>query len=130
MSPSEIIGGVLAVLGAVVFAAAGIGLHRFPDTYMRISAVGTASGLGISLVTMGAALVHPRPGTVVVAVIAILFQLVTVAVATIMVARAAANSRHQFHPDTDTGVLEVQPLEDDQGPAADPDRRTDAEGRS
>lgn len=105
MSIVEAIGGTLAVLGAAVFVVASIGLHRFPDVYTRNSAVGTAAGLGIALVTIGAALVHPRTGTVVIVMVAVVLQLITASLAAILVGRAAVNSRHQFTPGTDTSAL-------------------------
>ncbi|MGP9536494.1 cation:proton antiporter [Brachybacterium sp. AOP43-C2-M15] len=105
MSISEIIGGVLAVLGSLVFIAAALGLSRFPDPYMRNAAVGTVAGLGIALVTLGAAIVHPKVGTIAIALLAIVLQLITSALGAMLVGRAAVNSHHQFCPETDTTDL-------------------------
>lgn len=53
-------GNVFVVLGALVFATAALGVIRFPDAFTRVSAVGTAGGLGIALVVGGAFLVRSR----------------------------------------------------------------------
>ncbi|WP_174561832.1 monovalent cation/H(+) antiporter subunit G, partial [Rhodococcus triatomae] len=53
MNANEIVGAVLLVAGALVFAAGALGLLRLPDAYARISAITTASGLGISLLILG-----------------------------------------------------------------------------
>lgn len=109
MSILDIVGGVLAVLGALVFIGAAAGLYRFGDPYMRTSAVGTASGLGISLITLGSAMVHPKPGTIAIAIIAIVLQLITSSLGAMLVGRAAVNSHHQFTPETDTTDLGYVP---------------------
>ena len=125
MNAFELIGGILAVLGALTFLGGAIGLFRFPDAYMRASAVGTVSGVGISLVTLGAAIVYESWSVLGIALIAIVLQLITSSVATTMVGRAAVNSRQQFHPDTDIEALGHLPEIGDEDPvehaeAADP----------
>lgn len=89
MNILEFIGNVLAILGALVFASAALGINRFPDTYTRLSAVGTAGGLGISLVITGAILHQPSvPGFIMLALI-IGLQLATSSVGSIMIGRSA-----------------------------------------
>lgn len=39
-----LIGNITIVIGALIFATAALGVLRFPDAYMRVSAVGTAGG--------------------------------------------------------------------------------------
>ncbi|MDO5662446.1 MAG: monovalent cation/H(+) antiporter subunit G, partial [Brachybacterium sp.] len=102
----EIVGYVLALFGALVFIAAAVGLIRFRDPYMRISAVATAAGIGIAFITLGAALTVPTAANLVKAVVAVIFQLATSAMAAILIARAAVNSGHEFTPETDTTDLE------------------------
>ncbi len=93
MNLLAIIGQVLIVAGALVFATAALGIIRFPDTYTRISAVGTAGGIGIALVVTGALLLQPTlPDTVKVIAIVVL-QLATSAIGTIALARSAALTR-------------------------------------
>lgn len=88
-----VIGNVLIVLGAVVFATAALGVLRFPDAYTRISAVGTAGGVGISLVLGGAFLIQPSIPDLVKVAVAIALQLVTSAIGSIAIARSAHLSR-------------------------------------
>lgn len=88
-----IVGNILIVLGALVFATAALGLTRFPDPYMRVSAVGTAGGAGIVLVVSGALLLDPSiPGFVKVVLI-IALQLTTSAIGSIAIARSAYLTR-------------------------------------
>lgn len=46
MTIADIIGNVLLILGALLFASGALGIIKFPDPYTRISAVGTAGVLG------------------------------------------------------------------------------------
>lgn len=92
---------VLVFFGVVVFAGAGVGVLRFRDPYMRASAVGTAAGLGIALITIGAVLTMPTPENLLKAGVAVVLQLATSAVGTTIIARAAVNSGHDFSADTD-----------------------------
>ncbi|MDV6011352.1 monovalent cation/H(+) antiporter subunit G [Haloechinothrix sp. LS1_15] len=76
----EIAGTVLIVLGAVVFALAGVGVLRLPDLYARISAITTAAGLGIALILLGVVLHEPGALNAVKATLAIVVNLATAAV--------------------------------------------------
>ncbi|QOC92190.1 cation:proton antiporter [Micromonospora craniellae] len=105
----EIVGQVLALLGAAIFVAAAIGLHRLPDPYTRTSAVATAAGLGVTFIVAGAALIAPHLPNTVKAIIAIVLQLATSAVGGMVIARAAVLSRHRFSTDTVTGEITDQP---------------------
>lgn len=105
MTVLEIIGQILALIGAAIFVVAAVGLSRFKDPYSRISAVATAAGLGVAFVTVGAVLIDPSVDAVVKVVLAVILQLLTSAVAAIVIARAALGSRHRFVPDTDTSEL-------------------------
>lgn len=101
MTVLTVIACALIFAGVVVFAGAGLGLIRFHDPYMRASAVGTAAGLGIALITIGAALTMPSTANLVKAGLAVVLQLATSAVGTTIIARAAVNSGHDFSPSTD-----------------------------
>lgn len=115
----------LIFFGVAVFAGAGLGVIRFRDPYMRASAVGTAAGLGIALITIGAALTMPSTANLVKAALAVVLQLATSAVGTTIIARAAVNSGHDFSPNTDLshaqqrdGALLAALLEDDPDPSS------------
>ncbi|MGO1509610.1 MAG: cation:proton antiporter [Actinomycetaceae bacterium] len=84
-----LIGNVVVVVGALVFATAALGLVRFPDFYTRVSAVGTAGGIGIILVVVGCVLVAPSWRSAVLAVLVIGLHLATSSVGTMTVARSA-----------------------------------------
>lgn len=102
----EFAGQALTLLGALIFVAAAIGLRRFRDPYSRISAVATAAGLGVVFVTVGVVLLDPQISHLVKVTIAVVLQLLTSAVAAMVIARAALLSRHRFSPDTDTRELD------------------------
>ncbi|WP_431778425.1 cation:proton antiporter [Microbacterium aurantiacum] len=104
-----VLGNVFVVLGALVFATAALGVMRFPDAFTRVSAVGTAGGLGIALVVGGAFLVQPTVPDLVKVVLAIAMQLTTSAVGSIAIARAAYLSRS---PRRRLGYDELTPVED------------------
>ncbi|GAA3514242.1 MULTISPECIES: cation:proton antiporter [Dietzia] len=92
-----ILGNITIILGALIFATATLGLIRFPDAYTRISAVGTAGGLGIILITTGALLLQPTvPNTAKFALI-IPLQLATSAIGSTALARAAHLARAPLH---------------------------------
>lgn len=124
MSVLTVIAYVLVFAGVVVFAGAGVGLLKFRDAYMRASAVGTAAGLGLALITIGAVLTMPTTANLVKAAVAVLLQLATSAVGSTIIARAAVNSGHAFAPGTDLTDLDEAdaklaglPLTEQSGPA-------------
>lgn len=101
-----LVGDVLVVVGGLIFVVAAVGLHRLPDPFTRASAVATAAGLGVAFVVAGAAFVDPGLGSNVKAVIAIVLQLLTSAVAGIVIARSAVLSGHRFMEGTDTAEID------------------------
>ncbi|MGC5048204.1 cation:proton antiporter [Micrococcus porci] len=82
-------GSVLAVAGAVVFLGAAVGLIRFPDPYTRISATGTAGGVGMILTVTGGLLLMPSVANLVKVVLIVVLQLGTAAIATMALGRSA-----------------------------------------
>lgn len=84
-----IVGDILIVLGLIVFITAGIGFLKFPDVYMRISALGTAGGIGIILVVAGTLFHNLSWMNLLLALTIIIIQLATSAVGTTAVARSA-----------------------------------------
>lgn len=112
MTILEMLGQAFVLLGAVIFVAAAIGLHRLTDPYMRTSAVATAAGLGIAFIAAGAALINPSLSTTIKVVIAIALQLATSTVGGMAIARAAVMSQHAFSSTTDRGELDENFRED------------------
>lgn len=84
---------VLIITGALVFATAALGILRFPDPYTRISAVGTAGGIGIVLVVTGALLHQPSVPDALKVIVIIMLQLATSAIGSMAIARAAYLAR-------------------------------------
>ncbi|EZP40258.1 MULTISPECIES: monovalent cation/H(+) antiporter subunit G [Actinomycetes] len=85
----NVIGSLMIVLGALVFLGAALGLVRFPDPYTRISATGTAGGVGMILLVVGALLHMPSVANVVKVVLIVVLQLGSASVATMALARSA-----------------------------------------
>lgn len=88
-----VIGNTSMILGALVFATAALGVVRFPDAYTRTSAVGTAAGVGIVLVVLGAFLLQPTIPDLVKVIIIITLQLTTSAIGSMTIARSAYLTR-------------------------------------
>ena len=88
-----IIGNITIVIGALVFATAALGVLRFPDAYMRVSAVGTAGGVGIVLIVAGALALQPSIPNVVKVVLIVVVHLASSAVGTMAIARATYITR-------------------------------------
>ena len=84
----SIVGTMLLVAGVVFISVAGIGVARLPDVFQRMHAATKAGGIGTSLVVLGVLVVGGvvRPAT---GVITILFMLLTLSVASQLLARAA-----------------------------------------
>lgn len=87
------IGNISIVAGALVFATAALGVLRFPDAYTRVSAVGTAAGVGIVLVVIGAFLLQPTVPDFFKVVAIIVLQLTTSAIGSMAIARSAYLTR-------------------------------------
>ncbi|MBP2437692.1 cation:proton antiporter [Microbacterium amylolyticum] len=93
MNVLQIIGDVLVVIGGLIFLSAALGIMRFPDAYTRISAVGTAGGLGITFVVVGAVMHSPSLADTVKVILIVVLQLTTSAIGTIAIARSAYLTR-------------------------------------
>lgn len=83
-----VLGSVSVLLGALVFLGAAIGLMRFPDLYVRSSATGTAAGLGVVFVFVGAFLLHPSGADAPKVILAVILQFISSAVGAMAIARA------------------------------------------
>lgn len=101
-----ILSGMLMVGGALVFVIAGLGLLRLPDMFTRISAIGTAAGVGTSMIVLGVVLQDPTPINLAKGLVAIVLQLVTSVIGATAVARAAVLGRQYLAPGTDLETVE------------------------
>lgn len=82
-------GNTLIIVGVLIFAVAAVGLFKFRDVYTRISAVGTAAGLGISVVVVGAFCLAPSWMNFAKLLLILVLQLATSSIGTMAIARAA-----------------------------------------
>lgn len=85
---ATVLGSVSVLVGAVVFLGASIGLLRFPDLYVRSSATGTAAGLGVVFVFVGAFLLHPSWSDAPKVVLAVILQFASSAIGAMAIARS------------------------------------------
>ena len=79
---------LLMSLGAIFISIAGLGVARMPDVFQRMHAATKAGGIGTSLIVFGVLVAGDvvRPVT---AVLTILLMLLTISVASQLLARAA-----------------------------------------
>ncbi len=87
---------VLLAAGVAFIAIAGVGVARLPDVFQRMHAATKAGGIGASLVVLGVlvagGVARPVTGT-----LTILFMLLTLSVASQLLARAAYMSGATLH---------------------------------
>ncbi|WP_018297945.1 cation:proton antiporter [Corynebacterium lubricantis] len=103
MQVMNIIGDILIVVGALNFAICALGLVAFYDVYARISAVGTASGFGVSFVVLGIWFKDPSLWSFFIALFAVVVLLGTSAMGSLLIARSAVLR----------GTQMVAPIDDD-----------------
>lgn len=85
---ATILGSISVIVGSVVFLGAAIGLLRFPDLYVRSSAIGAAAGLGLVFVLVGAFLLHPTWEAAPKVVVAAILQFASSAIGAMSIARS------------------------------------------
>jgi multicomponent Na+:H+ antiporter subunit G len=99
---------LLLTLGVAFIAVAALGVARLPDVFQRMHAATKAGGIGVTLVMLGVLLAGgvARPTT---GVLTIVFMLLTLSVASQLLARAAymsgATARGLHGEDPLAGVL-------------------------
>src|SRR5699024_2668227 len=108
----DIIGNVFVLAGVLIFSIAAIGLLRFTDTYQRISAVGTAAGLGITVLDIGVYILTRSWQNFIKLLIILFIQLATSSIGSMGIARSAyltgspLRPGHFDHLAEDQGVVE------------------------
>ena len=95
---AELLGNLFIIAGVLIFTVAVVGLYKFTDTYQRISAVGTAAGLGISLVVIGVFFEMPSWPNFVKLLIILFLQLATSSIGTMAIARSAYLTGSKMQP--------------------------------
>ena len=104
-----ILANIMLVAGVIIFALAVVGLFKFTDVYQRISAVGTAAALGMSLLVIGAFILVPSWLNLVLILVILALQIGTSSVGTMSIARSAYLTGSKMSP----GYFDH--LADDQG---------------
>ena len=99
---------LLLVVGVTFIVIASIGVARLPDVFQRMHASTKAGGIGTTLVVLGVMVAGgiARPST---GVMTILFMLLTLSVASQLLARAAYMSGAELqldHDDALAGILD------------------------
>ena len=103
---------ILLLIGAVLLAAAGIGIVRMPDLFLRMSAATKASTLGSASLLLAAALHFGKTTVIAQALITIFFMFLTAPVGAHIIGRAAYR-RQQFEFTERMGVDELEGYYDD-----------------
>lgn len=85
---ATVLGSVSILAGSVVFLGGAVGLLRFPDLYVRSSAIGAAAGLGLVFVIAGAFLLHPSWEAAPKVAVAAVLQFASSAIGAMYIARA------------------------------------------
>ena len=92
---TDVIAGILVLLGGAFSLIAGLGLIRMPDIFTRMHASTKAGVLGSSLIMVAVGLVKEDPGTWARVIVAIFFLLLTAPIAAHMIGRASLDDKHR-----------------------------------
>lgn len=127
---ATVLGSISVIAGSVVFLGAAIGLLRFPDLYVRSSAIGAAAGLGLVFVIVGAFLLHPTWEAAPKVVVAAFLQFASSAIGAMSIARSGFLSGAAPTPATRYSQIEFLPGALDGAPvgAPRPGTTTDRDG--
>jgi multicomponent Na+:H+ antiporter subunit G len=92
----EIISSVLIILGVAFMLIATIGLLRFPDFYIRMSAITKGATLGLGLILTGLGIYFNQPDMLLKVLAIIFFTFLTSPVAAHVISRAAVHNKIPF----------------------------------
>lgn len=92
----EIISSVLIILGVMFMLIATIGLLRFPDFYIRMSAITKGATLGLGLILTGMGIYFNEPDMFLKVVLIISFTFITSPVAAHVIGRTAVRNKIPF----------------------------------
>lgn len=90
-----VIGLAAILLGIFILLVSATGLFRFPDLYLRASAVGTSAGLGVACIVVGALMMDFTWMNLLKALIAVLAQMLASAVGSMAIARSGYQNDSQ-----------------------------------
>jgi multicomponent Na+:H+ antiporter subunit G len=92
----EIVSCTFILTGTLLMLLASIGLLRFPDFYIRMSAITKGSILGLSLILLGMGIYFNQPDIFLKVLAVILFTMVTSPIAAHVIGRAAVQNKIPF----------------------------------
>lgn len=92
----EIISCVLILIGVGFMLISTIGLLKFPDFYIRMSAITKGSTLGVGLILLGMGIYFDEPGTLLKVLAIIAFTFLTAPVAAHVIGRTAVQNNIPF----------------------------------
>jgi multicomponent Na+:H+ antiporter subunit G len=102
----EIISSVLILIGVVFMFIASIGLLRFPDFYIRMSAITKGATMGLGLILSGLGIYFNKPDLFLKVVLIIGFTLLTSPVAAHVISRTAVRNKIPFWAKTNLHELQ------------------------
>ncbi|WP_299708664.1 monovalent cation/H(+) antiporter subunit G [uncultured Pontibacter sp.] len=92
----EIISSVLIIIGVMFMLISTIGLLRFPDFYIRMSAITKGATLGLGLILSGMGIYFNEPDMFLKVVLIICFTFITSPVAAHVIGRTAVRNKIPF----------------------------------
>ncbi len=102
----EIISSVFILAGVAFMLIASIGLLRFPDFYIRMSAITKGATLGVGLILCGMGIYFNQPSMLLKVIAIISFTFITAPVAAHVIGRTAVQNRIPFWHKTNTTELQ------------------------
>lgn len=97
----EIVSSILIIIGVMFMLIATIGLLRFPDFYIRMSAITKGATLGLGLILSGMGIYFNEPDMFLKVVVIICFTFITSPVAAHVIGRTAVRNKIGFWERTD-----------------------------
>ncbi|MDX5436531.1 MAG: monovalent cation/H(+) antiporter subunit G [Pontibacter sp.] len=111
----EIVSCVFILTGVMFMLIASIGLLRFPDFYIRMSAITKGATLGLGLILIGMGIYFNKPDVLLKVLAVTAFTFITAPVAAHVIGRTAVQNRIPFWSRTNisefTGYLHKEHLE-------------------
>ncbi len=104
----EILSLVLIWLGIILMIISGVGIIRFPDFYIRMSAITKAATMGVGLILLGISVHFNDVGIAFRSILIILFLLLTSPIAAHIIARAAYEEKVPFWRKTNNDEFKEQ----------------------
>ncbi|SIT80968.1 monovalent cation/H(+) antiporter subunit G [Pontibacter indicus] len=97
----EIVSSVLIIMGVIFMLISSIGLLRFPDFYIRMSAITKGATLGLGLILTGMGIYFNEPDMLLKVLLIIGFTFLTSPVAAHVIGRTAVRNKIPFWGPTD-----------------------------